>query len=107
MTERYTWGGDQRDRMDFTIPDPPGLPTTIPNLSDFVVTITADTSAFEAAIRRVATLAHRLRTAWVDPAAERRHRRRCPECNPRGYPEPLRVNGADYHHRRNNRRKRA
>lgn len=106
MTERYTWGGDGRDRMDFTIPDPPGLPTAIPNLSDFVVRIKIDASRFNSAMQRAAHHLHRIIVGFQLPADRREHRRHCPVCNPRGYPKPLRVNGADYQRRRNNRRKR-
>lgn len=75
-------------------------------LDDYVLTIAADTRRFEAAMRRAAVMAHKLGAAWLYHGVERKHRRRCAICNPAGFPAPLKVNGADYQRRRNNRRKR-
>jgi hypothetical protein len=37
---------------------------------------------------------------------DRAHSRRCPTCNPRGFPKPLPINGYEYHRRQRRRNRR-
>lgn len=50
--------------------------------------------------------AHRSRWARSEPRKRRRHRRRCPTCNPGGNPRPLVIDGREYRRRRAARQRR-
>ena len=39
-------------------------------------------------------------------SSDRKHARRCPTCNPRGFPKPLPINGHEYNRRRRARARR-
>jgi hypothetical protein len=39
-------------------------------------------------------------------SGDRKHYRRCPTCNPRGFPKPLPINGHEYHRRQRRRNRR-
>jgi len=105
MTERYTWGGDGRDRMDCS-----GLMTDTesPTMTEIIRAVNqATVSAITATWNSVKTNLHWPYLTTLDRAALREHRRHCNLCSTTpGYPAPLRVDGADYRRRRNNRRKR-
>lgn len=50
---------------------------------------------------------HRMGWSLMGEGEYRRHRRRCPTCNPKGYTRPSPINRHEYRRRVRNRRRRA
>jgi hypothetical protein len=64
--------------------------------------LTADGEAFAAELVRLARAFHDLYAAGLPG----KHKRQCPECNPRGNPRPLAADGHEYQRRRKARQRR-
>ena len=92
-------------------PDPtPALavPLTV-DLSAFTAMMTRAAEAVGSVGKALSPLLDGARAAFhvVAYQGDRKHRRRCPTCNPAGFPKPLSINGHEYNRRRRRRRNRS
>jgi len=64
--------------------------------------------AFEAVAKEMAPILTGIERGFHKAGwqGDRAHYRRCPTCNPRGFPKPLPVNGHEYHRRQRRRNRR-
>jgi hypothetical protein len=69
---------------------------------DVLLRFAAGWEAFSVEVVNATRAIHDLYAVWRSP----QHKRRCRECNPRGNPPPLKVDGREYRRRIRNRRKR-
>lgn len=58
-------------------------------------------------LRHVTDVVHRMQAPRLFGRDYRRHRRKCPVCNPAGFGRPLAIDGREYHRRLRARHRRA